>query len=94
MSLPTEACKKIHSEAIELAERKNNDYAGVVDVIGTMGRTGLAVRMFDKASRIASLVLGTNQKVKDESIRDTAIDMINYATYLVCILDGTWNGGK
>jgi len=28
--------------------------------------------------------------VKDESVRDTAIDLVNYATYLVCIIDGTW----
>ena len=94
MALPTKAIQKVHKEATELALRKNNDYASAIDVIATTGRIGLVVRIFDKAARLLSLVLGTKQKVKDESVRDTAIDLVNYATYLVCIIDGTWEEKK
>ena len=90
MPLPVKAIKKVHKETIALAKRKNNDYASAIDVIATTGKIGLVVRIFDKAARLLSLVLGAKQKVKDESVRDTAIDLVNYATYLVCIIDGTW----
>lgn len=90
MSLSVKAIRKVHKEAVALSIRKNNDYASMIDVIATTGKIGLVVRIFDKAARLLSLVLGAKQKVKDESVRDTAIDLVNYATYLVCIIDGTW----
>ena len=43
---------------------------------------GVAIRIGDKFSRLMSFVKQEELKVKDESIRDTLIDMANYA--LIC----------
>lgn len=86
------ALEAIQGKRLDLAERKNNDYSGAVDNIGVTGVPGLAVRLFDKASRLLSLTqAGAEQKVLDESIRDTLLDMGNYADFGVSLLDKTWN---
>lgn len=47
---------------------------------------GILVRLSDKLMRLVSLTRpGTVQKVKDESIEDTAGDAINYLTYLLAM---------
>lgn len=87
--------KKVQAERLELALRKNNDYSGAVDNIEALGIKGVAVRLFDKACRLCSLVLtSTEQRVKDESIRDTLLDAANYADYGVMVLEGTWGKGN
>lgn len=91
MKFPMEALQAIQYSGLALAEKKNHDYSSAVDVIGTTGVPGLGVRLFDKASRLLSLTSGVQQQVSDESIRDTAMDLMNYATFLVAVLDGTWN---
>lgn len=97
-SVQTKKSKWLHAgmtsvmnEQRQLARKKNNDYAFAVDNIGITGKLGLAVRLFDKVCRILSLVSSKKQLVKDESIRDTAIDVANYAVFLVMVLDGKWN---
>lgn len=88
---PRENLAKIHKECLDLGERKSNDYAAVADGIGICGLEGIATRLVDKVLRIKSLTTpGINRKVKDESIRDTLLDVINYATYGVSLLDKTW----
>jgi hypothetical protein len=56
------------------------------------GVHGIAVRLVDKVSRVMSLTHPSSkgQKVKDESVKDTLEDMINYACYGIMLLDGTW----
>lgn len=47
---------------------------------------GILVRMSDKLARLISLTRpGTEQQVKDESIKDTVVDLCNYATYLLAM---------
>jgi hypothetical protein len=75
---------------LDLAEQKNHDYSSSVDVIRTTGINGIAVRLFDKASRLLSLVQKGNQQVKDENIRDTLNDLANYADFGVSLLDDSW----
>lgn len=78
-------------EALELSTRKNHDYAGRggeqpfanferCEAMGicTTGQ-GFLVRMTDKLSRLASFEQAGEFKVKDESIKDTVLDIINYA---------------
>lgn len=85
------ALEEIVNKNLDLAEAKNKDYSGRIDNIGVTGKVGLAVRIFDKASRLLSLVQpGHTQEIKDESVRDTANDLCNYALFLVSVLDGTW----
>lgn len=89
------ALEEISRRRHDLGQRKNNDYAGKdgnIDNIGTLGVRGIAVRLYDKACRLISLTNGnTEQKVMDESIKDTLLDAANYAEYGVSILEGTWN---
>lgn len=66
----------------ELMNRKNHDYSGVVDVFRNFRafeELGIVVRMGDKLSRLKSFEEKRSLKVADESIDDTAIDLMNYA---------------
>jgi len=83
------------NECIETAKRKNADYAGVgdpfknfknVEVLGICSvEVGILTRMTDKMSRISNLIKQEAQ-VKDESIKDTLQDLINYAAILKAYL--------
>ena len=86
-----EALEAIHTQCLDLGAKKSHDYGAAGDAIEMAGVPGVVVRMLDKQLRLMSLTKpGHNQAVKDESIRDTLMDMINYATYAVSLLDGTW----
>ena len=79
---------------MDLMMKKNADYAGKEDpfrnfrAIETMGLSveqGILVRMSDKFSRIGTLLSdqSSEAQVKDESIEDTLLDLINYANILL-----------
>lgn len=74
-------------EARSLMKAKNTDYAkdkifGNLDVCEQVGlcstEYGILIRIFDKLSRLKN-VLQAEAQVKDESIHDTLVDVINYA---------------
>ena len=78
------------SECLTTAIAKNSDYAGnknpfgnIVNsqIVGVDPRRAILVRMMDKVSRITTL-LDKEAKVKDESIQDTLMDLINYTAIL------------
>ena len=90
-----QAYKEIVEEALALAKRKNADYSGSkIDNIGLTGSNGIAVRLLDKVSRIYNLTSGATPEVKTESIQDTAIDIVNYAVFLLMIERGKWDNGS
>lgn len=72
----------ILEEAEELRYRKLYDYGKSYNNFGTLG---VAVRMSDKMARIQN-ILKTNQ-VHNESLRDSFIDLINYAAMGVMTID-------
>jgi len=82
--------KKVIDSAFDLAQRKGNDYGGTINNITLTGLEGISVRLLDKVARVHNLTRTGKQQVKDESIRDTLIDMVNYAVYGVMMLDDTW----
>jgi hypothetical protein len=83
--------EKIHKECLDLGARKSNDYGAVADAIAMAGVPGVVTRMLDKQVRLLSLTKpGHEAAVKDETLRDTLMDMVNYASYAISILDGTW----
>lgn len=89
--LNRQALEKIQKDRLDLAEKKNNDYGGRGDNIEIGGVHGIAIRMLDKAMRLVSLTTpGAEQKVEDESIRQTFQDSGNYSDFGVSLLDGTW----
>lgn len=75
VNLHTEICNELNT----IYNNKNNDYG---DAFGrTFEKLGLisaVTRISDKYNRLESLATSTEQKVKDESIEDTLIDMANY----------------
>ena len=81
-----EQFKNLTKEMQELCERKNKDYGNSAnDTYKKYGMVSYLVRMEDKINRIRNLVLKGDQQVKDESIRDTLIDLANYS--LLAIID-------
>jgi hypothetical protein len=84
--------------AKELMERKNHDYADSTDpflnfrmceqaqLCSTL--IGMLVRLGDKVSRFENLAIKKKeQKVKDESIEDTLLDIINYCVLIVAFIE-------
>lgn len=67
--------KAIHDEALDLFIRKNADYG---DAFATFGTIGVLVRIQDKINRAISIDKNKISLV-DESLRDTLLDLHNYA---------------
>lgn len=74
----------ICNEINRLYARKNHDYGDSFHQ--TFVEEGMAmarIRIGDKFNRFKTLSRGGDQKVNDESIRDTLIDLANYAIMTV-----------
>jgi hypothetical protein len=75
--------------ALRIMGAKRYDYSGELDPfknlrfsagVGVEPWRGALVRMLDKVSRIVRFAeLGGNMRVKEESLVDTVVDLINYA---------------
>lgn len=67
---------------------KNHDYGNSFEQsCNKFGIIAAVVRMGDKMNRLESLVV-KRAEVKDESIKDTLLDLANYAIMTVMWLDG------
>ena len=75
---------KVHEEAFSLFQKKNKDYG---DAFAKYGPVGVIMRMGDKISRLQSVSKSGIVLVNDEKIRDTLIDLHNYAAMGVMLLD-------
>ena len=76
--------KAVQTEAIELFQRKNKDYG---DAFANFGPVGVIVRMGDKINRLSSVTKNQVSLVQNESIRDTLIDLHNYAAMAIMLMD-------
>lgn len=75
--------KEITSDMAETYTRKNNDYSDSFgQSIREFGFVAGVVRISDKFNRLKSLLSGKEQKVNDESVQDTLLDMANYCIML------------
>ncbi len=81
--------------ALDLVISKTKDYATIDDPyrnfrmsesVGVSVEKGILVRMCDKLSRIGNLIERNDHSVKDESIEDTLIDIMNYSNILLCYI--------
>lgn len=78
--------KKICEELTDLYRRKNHDYGDSFHLSYVKwGLPMAAIRLSDKMQRFETLIRAENQV--DESIRDTLIDLANYAIMTVIELD-------
>ena len=79
---------KICQELNETYEKKNADYGNSFEnSLDKHGMIAGIVRMDDKMSRLISLNSKNEQQVMDESLRDTLMDLANYAIMSVMWLD-------
>lgn len=79
-----EQMKKIQSVALELFAKKNADYG---DAFAEFGVIGVLMRIEDKIKRSLSITKNGVNLVNDESIRDTMLDLHNYAAMALMLLD-------
>lgn len=72
--------KSIANSLASLYERKNSDYGDSFgETFKKLGIISSITRMSDKLNRIISLTTKKNQKVNDESIADTLMDLASYS---------------
>ncbi len=90
-SMRVDQLKRVQNEALELFSRKNRDYG---DAFATYGTVGVLVRMGDKIMRLQNITNRGTTLVDDEKLRDTLIDLHNYAGMAVMLLDETSETSK
>ena len=79
-----EQMKRVQKEGLELFTKKNRDYG---DSFANYGAVGVIVRMGDKINRLTSITNSGVTMVETESIRDTLIDLHNYAAMAIMLMD-------
>ena len=79
-----EELKKIQDECRELFKKKNSDYG---DAFAKFGTIGVLVRISDKISRIVNITKSGVTLVDDEKLRDTLVDLHNYAAMGIMLID-------
>ena len=70
---------------------KHEDYGpkNITDAPGG-ALNGIRVRMHDKVARLNNLI-DSGKEPKHESIRDTLVDIANYATIALMVIDDVWD---
>ena len=79
---------KIQKEGRDIFIKKNSDYG---DAFATHGVPGVLIRINDKLNRYQSITKNSIRLVKEESIRDTLIDLHNYSALALILLDENKN---
>jgi hypothetical protein len=79
-----EQMRKIQSDALTLFAKKNADYG---DAFAKFGVIGVLMRIEDKIQRSLSIIKNGVTLVNDEGIRDTLLDLHNYAAMALILLD-------
>jgi hypothetical protein len=86
--------QNLYDNAAALLLKKHQDY-GPKNISGSPGGpiNGLRVRMHDKMARINNLV-DNNLDPQNESLKDSFLDLANYAMIALLVLDGDWPDDK
>ena len=79
-----EQMKQIQKDGLELFIKKNSDYG---DAFAKYGVIGVLMRIEDKIQRSLSITKNGVNLVNDEGIRDTLLDLHNYAAMALMLLD-------
>jgi hypothetical protein len=75
---------KIQKTALDLFEKKNADYG---DAFATFGVIGVLMRIEDKLHRALNISTTQICLVEDENIKDTLLDLHNYAAMALILLE-------
>ena len=76
--------KTVQNEALALFKKKNKDYG---DAFANFGPVGVIVRLGDKINRLSHITKTNITLVENETIRDTLIDLHNYAAMAIMLMD-------
>ena len=76
--------QKIQKEGLQLFEKKNKDYG---DAFAKYGTIGVLIRMEDKLQRSISISNSGINLINSESMRDTLLDLHNYAAMALMLMD-------
>lgn len=72
----------------DIYDAKNRDYGNSFsESFREEGMAMVRIRIGDKFNRLKNLTRGAQQRVKDESVRDTLLDLANYAIMTIMELD-------
>lgn len=85
-----QAARKAALEVANLVISKQKDY-GPANIMNTLvgPELGIAVRLNDKLARLVNLVQ-SGKKPENETLKDTADDIIGYGLVLKMVLDGNF----
>lgn len=90
--------EKFMADCLEISKKKNADYSSGADPFlnfKSVGEEwveiGFYTRMSDKMSRLRSFIRNGELQVKDESIKDTLMDLANYSILLAGYLKSKQN---
>ena len=88
--------ERMFKAALEIMTKKRHDYSGLEDpfrnlrdaeFMGVDPLKGVMVRIMDKFARVRSFIEQGELKVKDEAIRDTLVDVLNYTCILAAMIE-------
>ena len=74
----------VQSQCLELFARKNADYG---DAFAKYGLIGVLIRIDDKIQRCISITTNGINLVSDEGLKDTLLDLHNYAAMAAMLYD-------
>ena len=76
--------RKILDEMADTFSKKNSDYGNAFEeILDDFGASYAIGRLKEKHKRLTQLVISSKQKVEDESVEDTLLDMANYAVLTI-----------
>jgi hypothetical protein len=79
---------EIYAELLDVLATKQEDYGPhAINRAPGGPLNGINVRLHDKLSRAINL---TSTAARHETVRDTYLDLANYAVIALMVLDGTW----
>ena len=84
--------KALTAKMLEITTAKNNDYGGASDPFKnfrSFEELGILVRISDKMARLKTAIVEKRKFEVDESLKDTALDLANYALLLICYMEGS-----
>jgi len=84
MTTRIEQFENIQNECKLIFKNKNKDYG---DAFSNHGPVGVIVRISDKISRFVNVSKNKISLVDNESLRDTLLDLHNYAAMAIILLD-------
>lgn len=81
----------VQDELADVIIKKHQDY-GPKNISNSPGGplNGINVRLYDKIARLSNLI-DNNIEPNNESLRDTLVDISNYALIGLLVIDGKWD---